>query len=170
MERRNYNNKTIIKLINAEGEKISKNDDILEEIRKFYNNLYTADSSIGSNESFQVFTESRSNNLPKLSKNKKIELEGKLALKMPKSFNVSRSEMENRLHGESGFAVGFYKHFFDLFGQEFLDSVNAAYDDNELTISQRRGVITLIPKEDANLKDLSNGDPLRSSMSIIKSP
>ena len=38
--------------------------------------------------------------------------------------------------GEEGFTVEFgYKHFFDLFGQEFLDSVNAAYDDNELTIS-----------------------------------
>ena len=75
MERRNYNNKTIIELINAEGETISKNYDILEEIRKFYECLYTVDSSIGSNESFQVFTENLSNNLPKLSENKKIEKE-----------------------------------------------------------------------------------------------
>ena len=64
--------------------------------------------------------------------------------------------------GEDGFTVEFYKHFFGLFGQEFLDSVNAAYayDENELSISQRRGVITLIPKEDANLKDLSNWRPI----------
>ena len=65
---------------------------------------------------------------------------------MPKSFNVSRSEMENLLHSENGFTVEFYKHFFDLFGQEFLDSANAAFDDNELTISQHRG---------GDLKDLS---------------
>ena len=62
--------------------------------------------------------------------------------------------------GEDGFTVEFYKHFFGLFGQEFLDSVNAAYDENELSLSQRRGVITLIPKEDANLKDLSNWRPI----------
>ena len=58
--------------------------------------------------------------------------------------------------GEDGFTVEFYQFFFELLGQELLDSINASYDDNELSISQRRGVITLIPKEDANLKDLSN--------------
>ena len=58
--------------------------------------------------------------------------------------------------GEDSFTVEFYKPFFDLFGQEFLDSVNAECDYNELTISQRRGVLTLFPKEDVNLKDLSN--------------
>ena len=78
LERRNYINKTIIEVINVEGETISKDEDILEEIRKIYENPYTADSSIGSNESFQVFTENLSTNLLKLSE-KKIELEGKLA-------------------------------------------------------------------------------------------
>ena len=62
--------------------------------------------------------------------------------------------------GEDGFTVEFYKFFFELLGQEFLDSINASYEDNELSISQRRGVITLIPKEDANLKDLSNWRPI----------
>ena len=57
MERRNYNNKTISELLNAVGETISKDDDILEEIRNFYEILYTADRNIGSNKSFQAFTE-----------------------------------------------------------------------------------------------------------------
>ena len=51
------------------------------------------------------------------------------------------------------------RSFFELLGQEFLDSINASYDENELSVSQRRGVTTLIPKEDANLKDLSNWRP-----------
>ena len=62
-------------------------------------------------------------------------------------------------NGEDGRTAEFYKRFFDLFGQEFLDSVNAAYEGNELSISQRRGVITLIPKEDSNFKMLSNWRP-----------
>ena len=62
--------------------------------------------------------------------------------------------------GEDSFTVEFYKHFFGLFGQEFLDSVNTAHDQSELSISQRRGVITLIPKENANIKDLSNWRPI----------
>ena len=53
-------------------------------------------------------------------------------------------------HGEEGFSVEFYQFFFELLGQEFLDSINASYNENELSISQHRGVITLILKEDAN--------------------
>ena len=62
--------------------------------------------------------------------------------------------------GEDGFSVEFYQFFFELLGQEFLDSINASYDENELSVSQRREVITLIPKEHANLKDLSNWRPI----------
>ena len=41
-----------------------------------------------------------------------------------------------------------------------LVSTSEAYEANELTISQRRGVITLIPKEDGSLLDLSNWRPI----------
>ena len=50
--------------------------------------------------------------------------------------------------------------FFDLLGHDLVASFNAAYDANELTISQRRGVITLIPKEDGSLLELSNWRPV----------
>ena len=49
---------------------------------------------------------------------------------------------------EDGFSVEFYQFFFELLGQEFLDSIDASYDENELSISRRKGVNTLIPKED----------------------
>ena len=62
--------------------------------------------------------------------------------------------------GEDSFSVEFYQFFFELLGQEFLNSINASYDKNELSISQRGGVISLIPKEDANLKDLANWEPI----------
>ena len=32
--------------------------------------------------------------------------------------------------GEDGFSVEFYQFFFELLGQEFLDSINASYDKN----------------------------------------
>ena len=54
--------------------------------------------------------------------------------------------------GEDGFTVEFYQFFFELLGQEFLNSINVSYDNSELSISPHRGVITLIPKEDANFK------------------
>ena len=50
--------------------------------------------------------------------------------------------------------------FFDLLGHDLVASFTATYDANELTISQRRCVITLIPKEDGSLLELSNWRPV----------
>ena len=66
----------------------------------------------------------------------------------------------NKAPGEDGFTVEFYKFFFDLLDHDLVASFNAAYDANELSISQRRGVITLIPKEDGSLLELTNWRPV----------
>ena len=55
-----------------------------------------------------------------------------------------------------GFSVEFYKFFYDLLGNDLLACLNEAYEKQELTISQRRGIITLLPKEDGSLLDLHN--------------
>ena len=64
--------------------------------------------------------------------------------------------------GEDGFTVEFYKFFVGLLGEDLVASFNASCDANELSISQRRGVITctLIPKEDRSLLELSNWRPI----------
>ena len=56
---------------------------------------------------------------------------------------------------EDAFTVEFYKCCFDFLGQDLLNSFNAAYDNGGLSVSQRRGVITLIPEENADLRELS---------------
>ena len=76
------------------------------------------------------------------------------------------TELESHLV-KTVFLVEFYQFFFELLGQKFLDNINASYDENELSICQRRGVITLIPKEDANLKDLSNWRPITSRFLML---
>ena len=59
-----------------------------------------------------------------------------------------------------GFTAEFYKYFFDLLGADLISSLNQAFEVGELSISQRRGVITLIPKEDSDLLDLQNWRPI----------
>ena len=44
--------------------------------------------------------------------------------------------------------------------RDLVNSLNTAYNKGELSISQRRGVITLVPKEDSCLSDLSNWRPI----------
>ena len=62
--------------------------------------------------------------------------------------------------GEDVFTVEFFNCFFEILGQDLLDSLNASYDFSKLSVSQRRGVITLVPKEDSNLLLLSNWRPI----------
>ena len=61
---------------------------------------------------------------------------------------------------KTGFTAEFYKHFFDLIGFDLIQSLNQAFEEGELSISQRRGVITLIPKEDSDLLDIQNWRPI----------
>ena len=44
--------------------------------------------------------------------------------------------------------------FFDILGVHLLDSFNEGYHTGQLSVSQRRGVITLIPKDDSRLANL----------------
>ena len=62
--------------------------------------------------------------------------------------------------GKDGLTVEFYTYFFVLLGNDLIASFNEAHEKGELSISQRRGIITLIPKEDGSLLDLSNWRPI----------
>ena len=48
--------------------------------------------------------------------------------------------------------------FFDLVGQDLVECYNMAFREGEMSISQRRGVVALVPKSD--LEDLSNWRPI----------
>ena len=54
----------------------------------------------------------------------------------------------------------FYLKFWELLGQELVDSFNYAFEIGKLSISQKRGIITLIPKKDKNKVFLDNWRPI----------
>ena len=54
----------------------------------------------------------------------------------------------------------FYLAFWELLGQELVDSLNHDFEMGEMSISQKRGVITLIPKKNKNKAFLDNWRPI----------
>ena len=155
LERRNYNKKTISEL-RVENETIIKNEtQVLDAIEKYFNDLYTSASS-AAQEEYDSFTQEL--RLPKLSDEERDELEG--LLRYDECKQVLETFQNDKSPGEDGFTVEFYKFFFELLGHNLVESFNEAYKANELSISQRRGIITLIPKEDGSLLDLSNWRPI----------
>ena len=74
--------------------------------------------------------------------------------------DILRTFKRGKSPGDDGFTWEFYNCFFDILGQDLVDCFNASYNAGEMSISQRRGVITLIPKEDSDLSSLNNWRPI----------
>ena len=155
LEKRNYNHKTIKELKYLEGKSVTKEEEILEEIERFYKELYTSTTSF---ENMQFISYIENLELPSLEDSASSELEGDITLKECKDIlsTISRGKSP----GEDGFTWEFYNCFFYLLGQDLVDTFNASYRAGEMAPSQRRGVITLIPKEDSHLSSLANWRPI----------
>jgi len=155
LEKSNYNKKTILEL-RREDESITTNQtQILHAIECYYNDLYTSVHQV-SEEEYEEFT--RELQIPKASEEERDKIEGFLTYDECKK--VLETFQNEKSPGEDGFTVEFYRFFFELLGHNLVDCFNEAYVENELTISQRRGVITLIPKEDGSLLELTNWRPI----------
>ena len=88
----------------------------------------------------------------------KNTLEGELTIE--ECHQILKMLSNGKSPGEDGFTVEFYVQFFELLAPDMLAILNAAYLHREMSVSQRKGVITLIPKDDSNLLELSNWNPI----------
>lgn len=99
-------------------------------------------------------------NIPQLNIEEQESLEKDLTLEELK--DALTSVADNKSPGEDGFTKEFYEAFFDLLGKYLLnsDNNNEAFNRGSLSVSQKRGTITLIPEGDENLSDLKNWRPI----------
>ena len=77
------------------------------------------------------------------------------------TFNAGKSP------GEDGFTVEFYLTFFHLIGNDLVDSLNSAYQNGELSISQPRGVIRLFFTKTTKL-ETNNSPECRLKRLLLK--
>ena len=155
LEKTNYNKKTISELELENGEFIYNEKEILSAIEDFYRDLYTSKIS-GAQSEFDHFTQNLTT--PQLLNDERDELEGILTFEECK--DTLKSFSNGKSPGEDGFTVEFYRCFFDILGNDLVDSLNTAHEKGQLSISQRRGVIILIPKEEESLANLKNWRPI----------
>lgn len=100
----------------------------------------------------------RNLNLTHLVEHENLELEPEINIEEVRS--ALNSFQNNKTPGDDGFTKEFYETFFGLIGPALLDSLNAGLESGTLSISQRRGVISLILKDENNLTTLSNWCPI----------
>ena len=139
------------------GKLLSMNRIILmTAIQTFYENLYSSNIDHSSNGFYDFGHDLQ---FAKLS-DEKINHDGQITLIFRRVWHNLNTFQNGQSPGDDGYTAEFYKQFFSLLGQDLVNSFNAAFDIGEMSVSQQRGVITLLPKEDANLWFLLNWRPI----------
>ena len=136
--------------MNGENGKIISDLNLInKEIEDYYCDLLTSKLSQSQQTEFHDNFNTFTCNLetPKLTIEEQISQEYDLSLE--ELLTTIKSFENNKSPGDDGFTKEFYETFFDLVGKHLLNSYNEAFHNGQLSISQRRGVITLIPKEDS---------------------
>ena len=66
----------------------------------------------------------------------------------------------NKSPGTDGLPAEFYKVFWDYVKPFLLNALNCSYTNGHLSITQRRGLITLVPKKNKPANLLKNWRPI----------
>ncbi|KAK3105615.1 hypothetical protein FSP39_001875 [Pinctada imbricata] len=142
LEKRNFINKTVSKLVDENNEIISEHKEILLNIKNFYESLYTSrDDELSEVEISSLIS---SNDIPKLSEEEAIKLEDDITL--AEAGKVLKKMKNNKSPGPDGFTTEFFKFFWTDLRVFLLRSWKFAFIKKELSITQRQGIISILPK------------------------
>ena len=156
LETRNKQVKNITKLIDDNEKEITDQNDILQEELDFYRKLYTQPKDANNREEIKQFF--LNEDTPKISEENKTLCDSDISLE---EIGRALKELKNgKSPGSDGFPPDFYKFFWSDLKVLVFESLMFAVDKGELSIDQRRGVISLIPKKDKDVRRLKNWRPI----------
>ena len=155
LEKRNYVNKTVSKLVTDDGI-VASQIDILNEIERFYKSLYSCyddnlkEVELNSIISFEYYS--------RLDKNSASELEG--IISKEEALSALKLMKNNKSPGSDGFTTEFYKFFWRDLGVFLVRSLNYGFSIGNLSVTQKQGVISILPKSDKAREYLKNWRPI----------
>ena len=150
LEKRHYYNKTMFSVFDSQGTLHTEQRNILKEQERFYQVLYDSEQ------------------------NSKFELINTTGIVVPDSeyaqltADLSINEMQNALSdmkngkapGCDGLTVDFYKYFWEDLKVPLKEMYDAALAKGILPESTRKGIISLIPKKNKDVRYIKNLRPL----------
>ena len=153
LEKRHFNSKTIRNLVTDDGTRIFTDVEILQEAKNYYESVYTSiiDKNL-SNEYDDIFFPE--NMEAKLTDDQKLSCEGELSA--AECFESLKTMEMGKSPGTDSLPAEFYKVFWNDVSTYLLASLNSSLSKGHLSISQRRGLITLIPKKNKPQQFLKN--------------
>ena len=155
MEKRHFNKKKTIKHLTLVNDNVVNTDsEILEGTKSFYQNLYSSANTQPDSKEENMFFPDRNPLI--LNEQEQKQCEGFLTAS--ECLESLKSMESNKSPGSDGLPAEFYKVFWNDFNQHLLNALNCAYMYTKglLSITQRRGLITLIPKKNKPTNLLKN--------------
>ena len=157
LETQRARNNTISVLRTDDSETFNEHD-IIKEIKSHFEGKYKADENITNiEENLEEFLENGDH--PILKEEEREYCETPISIE---ELDAALGKINTEsAPGVDGLTALFYKCFWDKLREPYYDSVNESIRRGELSISQRRGVITLIPKGDNLGRDnINNWRPI----------
>jgi len=157
LEKRRYENKNIKILIDDKGNSIMNPDDILKEEVRYYQKLYTSTIKHMTEEEISNLYRNfvKDLNIPNVS-NEDMELN----FDEDELYKVVESFACNKSPGSDGLPIEFYRKFWHKIKPFLIKSYENILKSGELSLTQKQGVITLIPKKDKDPRMLKNWRPI----------
>jgi hypothetical protein len=156
-EKQNANKKHIKRIITQDGNIITGKESVLLELESFYRLLYRRNRKPG--EPKPNFSNTLGHlHIPKLSDIEGEECED--ILTESELLAALKTTTQNKSPGNDGLPSEFYKVFWKDIKQYLINALNASYNNRKLSITQRQGIITLLPKKDRNILKLKSWRPI----------
>ena len=143
LEKRHFKLSTISQLKTRDNTYITSDKDILSTAEVFYRDLYRSPLlPMTENDYFENVNTSR------LDQSEVCHCEGLLTKQ--ERFEALKDNHSDKSPGSDGLPAEFYSTFWNEIAGPLLKALNHAYETGNLSITQKRGIIKLIPKKDAD--------------------
>ena len=156
LENRAACKKKVTKLLLEDSTETNDPDVILKKQEEFFSHLYKSQGPSVENSNCGIFF--HSTNMTTLSEEMSNSCDGKIA---SDECLLTLKEFENgKSPNSDGFTAELYKFFWKELSENLTSSLNHAFEKGELSICQRRGIISLLPKKSKPTNSLKNLRPI----------
>ncbi|KAL9961988.1 hypothetical protein ACROYT_G031039 [Oculina patagonica] len=155
LEKRHFKRKVLCQLRQADNTTLTSDHDILQECVNFYSDLYSSRTIQNNKEDLDFFPR---DNSVRLDEDCKDSCEGLLSAN--ECLSALKTMESNKSPGSDGFPAEFYKFFWNDISTLFVNAINCSFQKGLLSVTQRQGIVSLLPKKDKNPILLKNWRPI----------
>jgi hypothetical protein len=151
--------KAMTTLIKDNGEILSETTEIAIEQRNFYEKLYSEKYDIPEKE----IRKAETHFLEETECREVTDEENKILDSPINRDEISKALNElsnNKAPGSDGISANFYKFFWAKISSFVSNSIFSCIENKEMSIDQKRGILTLLPKKEKDCRYLKNWRPL----------